>query len=173
MENTKIEWATVPGHPHYRVSNRGDIESCAQRIGLGKGNGTKVVQGTEWRSKKPSLDAHGYLVTTLGRKAKVGIHQLVLLAFVGPAPTGTECRHLDGNPVNNQLENLAWGTPAENNADQVQHGTRVKGERHPQAKVSDIDRAAIKQRYAAGEKQKALANEFGLTQSTISYLVNH
>src|SRR5215471_18343405 len=28
-----------------------------------------------------------------------------------------ECRHLDSNPLNNKLENLVWGTPAENLAD--------------------------------------------------------
>jgi hypothetical protein len=173
MENSKIEWAAVPGHPLYRVSKDGQIQCCAKRVGLDKGRGTKIVAGQQWYSKKPSLDERGYLVTTLGRKSKSGLHRLVLLAFVGPPPPGMECRHLDGNPLNNCLENLEWGTPLENHADQVRHGTRVRGERHPQAKISDAARAAIKQRYAAGALQKDLGKEFGLTQSTISYLINH
>lgn len=33
------------------------------------------------------------------------------------------CRHLNGNPYDNRLENLAWGTPSENMLDKVRHGT--------------------------------------------------
>lgn len=28
-----------------------------------------------------------------------------------------ECRHLNGNPVDNRLENLCWGTHSENEYD--------------------------------------------------------
>ena len=34
------------------------------------------------------------------------------------------CRHLDGNPHNNRLDNIVWGTVVENEADKVRHGTR-------------------------------------------------
>lgn len=35
-------------------------------------------------------------------------------------------RHLDDNPEDNRLENLAYGTPAENGADAVRHGRNVQ-----------------------------------------------
>src|SRR5699024_7150413 len=50
------------------------------------------------------------------------VHTLVLLAFVGERPAGMECLHKDGNPNNNRLDNLRWGTPSENNLDIVAHG---------------------------------------------------
>lgn len=54
------------------------------------------------------------------------IHQLVLEAFVGLAPEGMECRHLDGDPDNNFLSNLAWGTRTENAQDSIRHGTKAR-----------------------------------------------
>lgn len=52
------------------------------------------------------------------------VHRLVLLAFVGPPATNSaEVCHIDGNPANNQLANLRWGSSSENKADQVRHGT--------------------------------------------------
>lgn len=47
---------------------------------------------------------------------------MVLRAFVGEPPAGHECRHLDGDRQNNALDNLAWGTRAENVADTIRHG---------------------------------------------------
>lgn len=57
------------------------------------------------------------------------IHHLVLEAFVGPRPQGCECRHLDGNPTNNILTNLVWGTHVENMRDRARHGTHDKARR--------------------------------------------
>jgi hypothetical protein len=41
----------------------------------------------------------------------VHIHRLVMWAFVGPQEKGVHVRHLDGDPQNNRLENLAYGSP--------------------------------------------------------------
>lgn len=51
------------------------------------------------------------------------IHTVVAEAFLGPRPEGLEIRHLDGNPLNAALENLAYGTHSENVLDTVRHGT--------------------------------------------------
>ena len=51
------------------------------------------------------------------------MHRLVLAAFVGPLPEGKEVCHNNGNPGDNRLENLRYGTKSENNLDRVKHGT--------------------------------------------------
>jgi hypothetical protein len=55
------------------------------------------------------------------RVRMVELHALVLEAFVGPRPAGMECRHLDGDKMNNRAKNLAWGTRSENLLDRTRH----------------------------------------------------
>lgn len=75
-----------------------------------------------------SVDRKGYrLVFVQGRSLRV--HRLVLTVFVGPCPPGMQTRHLDGDPGNNHLGNLRWGTPAENNRDTLRHGRHEKANR--------------------------------------------
>ena len=59
-----------------------------------------------------------------GYQVRAFVHQLVLLAFVGPMPEGQLTRHLDGNPQNNVLSNLRYGTALENSQDAVRHGRK-------------------------------------------------
>ncbi len=56
-------------------------------------------------------------------RKKVDVHRLILLVFSGECPDGCLARHLDGDRRNNSAANLQWGTPAENAADRVRHGT--------------------------------------------------
>lgn len=91
-----------------------------------------------WRS-----GACGHLRVCLrihGATRKEYVHRLVALVFHGPPPgPAYEVRHLDGNPSNNAVGNLRWGTHGENMADVPRHGTHVsvrrpdrvpRGERH-------------------------------------------
>ena len=71
----------------------------------------------------------GHLSVALGRGNSRCVHELVLLAFVGAKPPKHECRHLNGDPADNRLENLAWGTRSENIKDAVAHGTWMTPER--------------------------------------------
>jgi predicted XRE-type DNA-binding protein len=95
----------------------------------------------------------------------------VLEAFVRNGEDGEECRHLDGDVFNNRLTNLVWGTKAENEADKIKHGTRVRGESSPLAKLTDAIVRSIREMYTNGEKQKNIAAKFGITQTTVSDIV--
>lgn len=108
------EWRPVPGWPDYSVSNLGRVVSHKRR------EDRELVGGL----------VNGYrrvIVTAPGERKYVAVHRLVVLAFVGPVPDGLEVRHLDGDPLNNDLSNLAVGTHAENMQDRLAHG------RHPMA----------------------------------------
>lgn len=115
-------WKPCPGFPFYEVSNDGRIRSIDRTITDAAG-ATRFFPGMEL---KPQTQK-GYPMLTLapnpGQRRRIGIHVLVCEAFHGPRPTGMQVRHLNGNPFDNRPENLAWGTPAENIADELRHGT--------------------------------------------------
>ncbi len=66
---------------------------------------------------RPGTVKSGHQLVVLGKGKCKFVHDLVLRAFVGPPPAGNECLHWDDSPANNHLENLRWGTRAENLAD--------------------------------------------------------
>lgn len=73
----------------------------------------------------PSTTKAGYKqVSDTTKQGAIHIHTLMLLAWIGPKPEGMEVLHLDGNPANNRLENLKYGTHSENMA------TARKAEHH-------------------------------------------
>ena len=69
------------------------------------------------------------LTFDIGSKSKRGIGHLVLMAFEGDKPEGKEVCHKDGNPTNNYIGNLYYGTSLENSNDARKHGRHLKGVR--------------------------------------------
>lgn len=98
-------------------------------------------------------------------------HRLVWSAFNGPVPDGMVIRHLDDDPVNNALSNLAVGTYKDNAADSKRNGHALGGERHNMAKLTEGDVVAIRIRCKDGESQVALAKEYSVRQGTVSAIV--
>jgi hypothetical protein len=100
------------------------------------------------------------------------VHRLVFAAFHGEIPPGVVIRHVDGDPLNNGLANLTSGTPADNIADSIRHGTFPRGERHGQAKLTDYQVREMRSRYeAGGVSYRSLAEEYGVTKSNVSLII--
>lgn len=167
-------WVEVPGFPGYKVSNLG-------RLGSTYNIGARQFRKDCFKVLTPQISKSGYHFYDLmpgdgnriERKRKP-IHQLVLLAFIGPPIMGLEVRHLDGNPGNNNLENLAYGTRQENSDDKLVHGTKLSGESHPGSKLSwsDVDR--IREiLFNKTMTQYRIAKAFGVNQSIISNIKNN
>jgi len=62
------------------------------------------------RPRKTRLHKGGVYIRIKRRRRtyEPSVGRLVLAAFVGPCPAGHRAAHLDGNPLNNRLANLAW-----------------------------------------------------------------
>lgn len=146
----------IPGLPGYYASADGRIIS--DRSG-------SLIE------LQPRL-SKGYMQVTVavavgGRRERhrMLVHRLVLLAHKGqPGDGETHGRHLDGNCVNNNASNLAWGTPKQNAADAKRHGTLGSGMRSHRRKLTDVQVADIRRRIAEGEHTAALAQEFGVSR---------
>lgn len=117
------EWRPIPGFPGYEVSDLGRVRSL-DRDGLDgrRLKGRVLRPGVSRRYRVVSLRRAGRTVTN-------GIHELVLLAFVGPRPEGAVTRHLNGDGADNRLVNLAYGTQSENLFDRREHGTSDRANR--------------------------------------------
>jgi hypothetical protein len=92
------------------------------------------------------------------------IHALVTEAFIGPYPHEQEVRHKDGNRLNNNLDNLEYGTHLENGADTIKHGRTTYGERNTNAKLSEEQVFYILESTLSAS---VLAKQFGVNQDNI------
>ena len=112
-------WLPIAGYEgSYEVSDFGRVRSL-DRI-LSDGHRRKGV------TLALTTGSKGYLQVTLhvGSNQKTRhVHRLVLQAFGGSAPEGTEARHLNGIQADCAASNLAWGTHLKNMQDMHQHGT--------------------------------------------------
>lgn len=96
------------------------------------------------------------------------VHRLVLRAFVGEPVGGQLARHLDGNPENNRVSNLAWGTPADNGEDAARHGSQ-RGSSNPRSKLTEQDVYAIRALHHVAPADY-VARLFHLKPNTIAQL---
>lgn len=61
-----------------------------------------------------------------GQQRNKRVHALVTEAFYGPRPSDLQVCHNDGNPCNNHLANLRYGSPSDNGRDRSHHQTRCR-----------------------------------------------
>lgn len=113
----------------------------------------------------------GYHAVTAGKET-IRRHTIVCETYHGPRPPGGVTRHLDGDPANDHPSNLCWGTQRENCQDTVSHGNSTRGIKNSQAKLTESQVVEIKTRRSSGELTTALAEEFGISQTSVSDLCN-
>ena len=122
MRNTSERWLPVPGYEGlYSVSDRGRVRSEGRTVTFKDGRSRRWPESI----LKPYKLASGHLIVGLyknHKQEKRYVHRLVLEAFVGEAPPGTEACHWNDDPADNRMENLRWGTPADNMLDKVRNG---------------------------------------------------
>lgn len=67
---------------------------------------------------------------------------------------------------------LFLGTPKDNTQDMVRKRRGISGERHPLSKLTTDQVVTIRSRWASGEKQNRLADEYGVSKSMIGAIVH-
>lgn len=77
---------------------------------------------------KGSIDRDGYITFRIrenGVKKHLKAHRMMLNAWIG-VNEEKSVNHIDGNKLNNSLENLEWVTTLENNIHAIDNGLRCK-----------------------------------------------
>jgi len=155
----------IPGFSEYLISEDGRVWSLEYQ-GKPREIPLRLKHDIDKR------EGGGYRRVTLfksGKRYRQTVHSLVLLTFVGPRPNGFVVRHLDGNPANNTLANLAYGTSADNKQDSIRHGTAVKGSRQHCAKLNEVSARYVKALTAEPRpySDKLIASWFNVSPSAV------
>ena len=162
------EWRAIPGwETSYEVSSLGRVRGLRRPLATGRW----------WASRiKKTSNNHGYMWVQLSRYGVdkwFPVHRLVLEAFNGlPLIAHPQTRHLNGIRDDNRPENLSWGSAYANARDRDAHGTTARGERQHLAKLSPEKVQAIRRRRADGVVIVAIANEFGVSFTTIQNILS-
>lgn len=149
----------------YAVSEDGRLWSEVRHVPH-KASG-EILIGGRWLNPTPRRD--GYLYAALlrgGIQQFMPMHRIVAMAWLPNTGlhVGKHVNHKNGLKQDNRSENLEWCTPSQNLSHAYRMGLRG---RHPRS-VSQSCLAAIADRLAAGVKQRDIATEYGLAESTIS-----
>lgn len=119
----------------------------------------------------------GYLVTCIGVNGKrlgVKIHRLAWRLYHGEWPKET-INHIDGNKLNNRIENLEDVTQAEN----IFHKEKIlnknnKGENHGKVKLTESDIINIRYLFNINKySKKELAKIYNTTRQNINRIIKY
>lgn len=146
------EWKDVTGFDNYQVSNCGRLRNK-----------------TTLHILKLTLNRRGYQRTTLqqnGKKCQVVVHRLVAKEFKpNENADNLTVNHIDGNKLNNHIDNLEWLTNKENLKHADDAGLRnIKGEKHHEAKLTEDDVLNIRN---SNESITVLAEYYNMTYQAI------
>ena len=157
-------WCPIPcWEERYSVSDLGRVRSADMNV---RCRGGKIAT-RRGRVLTPVQKQGRYWAVTLANghtRRQYLLHELVLLAFIGPRPEGLQVRHLDDNRDNNTLSNLRYGTPKANGKDKMRNGKVARGEKHGMARLRPKDILAIR---ASKDNRSDLGAQYRVTPSHI------
>ena len=161
------EWRDVVGYEGlYKVSNFGRVKSFCN-------NGVRILNPS-------STENPGYYVVNLtknGNQRTRYVHILVAQAFLPNPENKSYVNHINGDKLNNCVENLKWTTPMENARHAWETGlaTSRKGSENKHSKLMPDQVRYIRKNYKPRDKEfgrVALARKFGVSKSTIYFLLS-
>ncbi|OPX85419.1 MAG: NUMOD4 motif protein [Pelotomaculum sp. PtaB.Bin104] len=158
-------WKDIPGYEgRYQASSLGRVKSLERKVrSVNHYTGREFLRTVPERILRPgqySKSGHLSVVLEHGGNGQP-VHQLVIKTFKGNPPVEMEVLHINGDPTDNRIENLRYGTRTENILDVYRQGGRWR-------KLSIEDVESIRFSLYCGMRGVDLANEFGVSQTTIS-----
>ena len=158
-------WKDIPGYEgRYQASTLGRIKNIERKVrGRNRYTGAefyRTVPECVLRPGRYCSSGHVSVVLEHGGNGKP-VHQLVMKTFIGEPPEKCEVLHYDGDPTNNKLDNLRYGSRTENILDVFRLGGRWRKLTAHEAKI-------VQASLDFGARGTDIARKFNVSPSTIS-----
>lgn len=168
-----MNWKPIDNCQGYMISDTGLVKSCSRKIEAKNKSGWKISE----RILTPLKHVHGYLFVDMSLNNKIHtslVARLVAHAFIPNPENKPTVNHINGIKTDNRTSNLEWATHSENMQHSYDTGLRLRpnGANAGRATLNKGTVLEIRRRYAQGEKQQSLADEFGIVHQTIYSIVN-
>ena len=95
-------WETIEGFDDYMISTFGRVWSVRSKMFL------------TLHTRSASCPYYSVILKKGPRKRNANVHRLVAEAFIPRIEGKNIVNHIDGNKLNNRVDNLEWVTPQEN-----------------------------------------------------------
>lgn len=158
-------WKDIEGYEGlYQISSFGSVKSFHKDKENGK---------LKW------LNTHrkGYYFVSLsihGKNTYPKIHRLVALTFINNPEDKEQVNHIDGDKLNNNVNNLEWMTNQENRDHAVKHRLIARGETMHRSNLTETDIKNIRIRYKQEKiSQEKLGKIYGVCQQSITNIINY
>lgn len=112
----KNDFKIIPGYEGiYEINTDGIVRSLNRTVAH-KNNRVFKCKSRILTNKLPRRQRYYQVALYRSGKCKMHrTHRLLALTFIPRIPYKDVVNHIDGNPLNNQLQNLEWVTQGENN----------------------------------------------------------
>ena len=169
-------WKPVKNYEElYEVSNLGNIKSIERYI---------VFPNYQYLKPQKLLkqfkDGRGYMHVKLyngeGKSKSLTTHRVVALTFIKNPLDLLEINHIDGNKLNNHVDNLEWITRSENikHAYKTRDPLTYKGSANKNSKLTESQVKNIREEYKTIKTTyKQLAEKYSVGVTLIGYIINN
>ena len=163
-------WKDIKGFEGiYQISDSGEVRSLPRYF-----KNHSKLQFLQGRILKPCICGKGYYRVCLckdGVVHEVYIHRLVAEHYINNTNNCAVVNHIDGNKLNNKVDNLEWLTYSQNNQHAYDTSLKARGAGYYNSKLSeqDVREILINGKYTTYQN---IANKYNVSKATVRDVLN-